>query len=327
MRSTRLPSWTEKLLGIEPLPVPPFVFAVDESRLRFARFEPGSAGHDLAIYNSIDLEPDLFAAGPVGGPIHDPERFRTALGELLKGIDASVDQGCLILPDPWLRIAVVESEELPRKAEDREEVLKWKLQRIVPFRVEELRVRGTTSRPRFRQGEADRVLLGFGLESLLTQLEGVFQNRGIHLGYISSESLTLLASVQHALRDVELGAVAFVTARGYSLTFVLRGEPVLHRFKALPQLAGDEPPRQLVDRDLNLTGMYLRDQFPGAQVGRLLLVAPEAIETRWLEWLSSGFGLPAHAVRREHLPLSTGPWDIPLNEVVSMLGAARQEME
>ena len=319
--------WTERFLGIEPMPLPPTVFAVDESRLRYSRFEPNGAGFELARYHSVNLDPDLFATGPVGGPIHDPERFRAVLTELLDEIGETVTEGSLILPDPWLRIALVDGDELPRKSNAREDVLKWKLQRIVPFRVEELRVRGTTSRPRARQESTSRVLLGFGLESLLRQLEGVFDERGIHLGYISSESLALLSCVRDALRDVELGAVAFVSPRGYSLTFVLRGEPVLHRFKSLPQLAGDEPPAQLVDRDLNLTGMYLRDQFPNAEIGRLLLVGPDLIEERWLKWLTDGFGVPTHAVRVENLPLSMGGHDLPLFEIATLLGAARQEVE
>jgi len=307
------------------MPMPPAVFSVDETQLRFARFERQSIGYELADYQTVDLDPDLFAVGPVGGPIHDPERFRSAVAELQEGMDGEVKEGSLILPDPWLRIALVESEDLPRKGDAREEVLKWKLQRTVPFRVEELRVRGTLTAPRTRFGDG-RVLLGFGLEGLLRQLEGVFEDRGIHLGFISSESLTLLSAVRDVLGGVELGAVAFVSARGYSLTFVLHGEPVLHRFKALPQMAGDEPAKQLVDRDLNLTQMYLRDQFPGGEIGRLLLIAPQEIEERWLGWLAGGFGLPAHPLRLENLPLSTAGTEVPLFEVATMLGAARQEV-
>jgi len=308
------------------MPVPPVVFAVDETRLRYARFESNGIGYELADYHVVDLDPDLFAAGPVGGPIHDPERFRSAVAELQQGMDGEVKEGSLILPDPWLRIALVDSEELPRQGQAREEVLKWKLQRIVPFRVEELRVRGTRAPARSRQESTGRILLGFGLESLLRQLEGVFGDRGIHLGYIASESLTLLSAVRDVLEGVELGAVAFVSPRGYSLTFVLRGEPVLHRFKALPQITGDGPPQQLVDRDLKLTKMYLQDQFPGAEIGRLLLIGPEAIEERWLGWLGGGFGLPAHALRMANLPLNTAGREVPLYEVATLLGAARQEV-
>ena len=307
--------------------VPPYVFAVDENRLRYGRFERTGAGFELVDYQVVHLDPDLFAAGPLGGPIHDPERFRAVIADLQERIADEITEGSLILPDPWLRIALVENDEIPGKGEAREDVLKWKLQRLVPFRVEELRVRGTSHKTRSWQRSSHRTLLGFGLESLLRQLEGVFEDRGIHLGSISSESLTLLSAVRDILRDVELGAVAFVSARGYSLTFVLRGEPILHRFKALPQLAGDEPPPQLVGRDLKLTQMYLRDQFPAVEIGRLLLIGPSAIEERWLGWLASGFDRPAHVVRVEHLPLSSAGTEVPLHEVATMLGAARQEVE
>ncbi len=318
--------WTKRFFGLEPMPVPPEVFSVEERRLRYARFANGSLGYELVDYHSVDLDADLFAAGPVGGPIHDPERFRSALAELQQALTLEVEEASLILPDPWLRIALVESDDLPRKGEAREEVLKWKLQRTVPFRVEELRVRGTVTATRGRSGSSGRVLLGFGLESLLRQLEGAFEDRGIHLGYISSESLTLLASLRDLLNGVELGAMAFVTPRGYSLTFVLHGEPVLHRFKALPQMAGDDPLEQLVDRDLKLTRMYLQDQFPGAEIGRLLLVGPEEIEARWLEWLGRGFGVQAHALKIENLPLAMAGPQVPLWEMATLLGAARQEV-
>jgi len=317
--------WIKKFFGLEPMPVTPVVFSVDETRLRYARFENRGLGFELVDHHAVNLEPELFAVGPVGGPMHDPEIFRSAVAELQEKIDGDVKEGSLILPDPWLRIALVESDDLPRKGEARDEVLKWKLQRIVPFRVEELRVRGTGTNPRSRVGSG-RVLLGFGLESLLRQFEGVFDDRGIHLGYISSESLTLLSAVRDVLAGVELGAVAFVSPRGYSLTFVMDGEPVLHRFKALPQMGGDEPPQHMVERDLKLTNMYLQDQFPGGEIGRLLLIGPQEIEDKWLEWLASGFGLPAHAVRIENLPLSVGGAEVPLYEVATLLGAARQEV-
>ena len=307
--------------------VPPSVFAVDERRLRLARFLSNGAGFELADYRAVGLEPDLFATGPVGGPMHDTERFRAALAGLQAKVGELPSEACLVLPDTWLRVALVDADELPRKSEEREEVLKWKLQRMVPFRVEELRVRGAVGGARAISQPERRVVLGFGLESLLRQLETVFEDRGVHIGYISSDSLMLLAALEEVLRGVQLGVVAFVSPRGYSLTFVLHGEPVLHRFKALPQLAGDEPPRQLVERDLKLTRMYLADQFPGTEVDRLLLVGPAEIEDRWLDWLGHGFGVPAHAVRIEHLPFSPGRFQVPLFEVAPLLGAARQEVE
>ena len=61
------------------MPMPGAIFSLDEARLRFADFEHTSIGFTLADYQHVDLDPEMFAVGPVGGPIHDPERFRSAV--------------------------------------------------------------------------------------------------------------------------------------------------------------------------------------------------------------------------------------------------------
>jgi len=327
VRSTKLPSWSKRLLGLVPVPIPPNVFAVDERRLRYARFGRPGVRFDLEDYQEVDLEHDLFARGPLGGPLHDPERFRSVLVGMQGLIPETETEASLILPDSWLRLAIVDGDELPRSDSSREKVLRWKLQRTVPFRVEELRIRGVDIDSGARTGGESRVLLGFALETLLRQLEGVFEGRGIHLGFVCNESLALLSGVQDALRDVALGAVVNISAGGYSLTFLLRGEPILHRFKALPQLSGDHPPAGMVEKDLQLTNLYLREQLPEATVGRILLIGPSQLEARWLEWLKNAFDLPVFAVRPENVPLAHAGDGAPFQDIVTMLGAARQEMQ
>lgn len=311
---------------MDPVPGPPNAFAVDGKRLRFAHFSRHETGFDLVEYRQVDLEPELFATGPLGGPLHDPVRFRSALEQLQGATQVSVDQASLVLPDSWLRMAIADSEELPKSTQSRDEVLRWKLQRIVPFRVEELRIRGVDSVNGYQGSEARRVVLGFGLETLLRQLEGVFDDFGIHVGSIANESLCLLSGVEEALRDVELSVVALVSAGGYSLSFIFRGEPILHRFKALPQMAGDEPPHQMIDRDLHLTRVYLADQIGEVTLGRVLLICPPELEKQWQDWLGNTFELPVHSVGPENLVLDLADNGVPIHELVTLFGAARQEI-
>lgn len=327
MRSTKLPSWSKRLLGLDPVPIPPSVFAVDERRLRYARFGRPGVRFDLEDYHEVELEHDLFAPGALGGPLHDPERLRAVLVGMQGLIPESETEASLILPDSWLRLAIVDGEELPRSDGNREEVLRWKLQRIVPFRVEKLRIRGIEVASGTRTGAESRVLVGFALETLVRQLETVFGGRGIHLGFVCNESLALLSGVQDALRDVALGAVVNLSASGYSLIFVHRGEPILHRFKALPQLSGEAPPAGLVEKDLQLTNLYLRERLPEATVGRILLIGPRQLEAQWLDWLGSAFDLPVYAIRSENVPLTLTDDQTPLQDIVTMLGAARQEIQ
>lgn len=318
---------TRHLFGLDPVPVPPHVFALDAHELRYGWFRGDGGELELARYRATRVEKDMFASGPVGGPMHDPEELRMLLSALQESLAEPITEASIVLPDAWLRVAFVEAEDLPRSSRARDEILRWKLQRIVPFRVEELRLAGVDAAEITNNGSTPRILIAFALEALLRQLEGAFEARGIHLGLITNESLACLSAGRDALRDVELGAIVVVTEAGYSLVFVLRDEPILQRFKALPQLAGDEPSAQLIQRDLKLTEVYLREQLTQLAIGRVVLAAPPEIEERWLEWLSDGFGLPAHPLRPEHLGVTLSSARPAMHELGPLAGVARMEVQ
>ncbi len=327
MRSTKLLSLTKRFLGFKPVPVPPHVFALDSHRLRYARFHRNGGGLELTDYRTSDVDAELFAAGPLGGPMHDPELLRSLLSSLQGSLEGPISEASMVLPDAWLRLAFVEAEDLPKGSTARDEILRWKLQRMVPFRVEELRLEGVDAAEIPINGTIRRLLIGFALDTLLRQLEEAFAARGIHLGLVTNDSLGFLSAARDALRDVELGAVTVVSEAGYSLIFVLRGEPILQRFKALPQLAGDEPPVGLVQKDLKLTEIYLREQLTQSTLGRVLLVSPPEIEDRWVDWLSESFNQPAHVLRPEHIPLALPATSPSIHEFGPLFGVARMEVQ
>lgn len=326
MRSTKLLSLTRRFLGLNPVPVPPHVFALDSRRLRYAHFHRNGGGVELTNYRVTDVDNDLFATGPLGGSMHDPEVLRSLLASLQDSLEEPIAEASIVLPDAWLRLAFVEAEDLPKGSTSRDEMLRWKLQRMVPFRVEELRLEGVNAAEVPNNGSIRRLLIGFALDGLLRQLEAAFAARGIHLGLVTNDSLGCLSAARDALRDVELGAVAVVSEAGYSLIFVLRGEPILQRFKALPQLAGDEPPAGLVQKDLQLTEIYLREQLTQLTLGRVLLVSPPEIEARWVDWLSESFNQPAHVLRPEHVPLALPATSPSIHELGPLFGVARMEV-
>jgi hypothetical protein len=121
-----------------------------------------------------------------------------------------------------------------------------------------------------------------------------------------------------------------VEETGYTLAFVHGSEPVLLRFKAFTGTVPEAARASLVSRDLKLTKNFLDEHFPGADLARVLLAAPEALEPIWLDRLSDGLGTPAAPLAAGHLPplqvdvaLGSQPvW----REVAPMLGAARREV-
>ena len=318
--------WSRGLLGLDPVPMPPHVFAVDGLRLRYGCFEESEQGWSMSAYREVALSADAFVPGPLGSSLRDPERLRVPLTELLRSLDSTITDASLVLPDSWLRLAVVEAEKLPRGSGAREEILRWKLQQIIPFKVEDLRIREMElSQLQKRQG-VKRVLIGFGLDQPMSQLEELFAEQGIRIGNLVNQSLSTLTAVAHNLRNVELGAVVLLTEDGYSLSFIYRGEPLLHRHRTLAGQSIADLPEGMVTRDLNLTKVFLEDLVGGVGLERILLVGPAETLGPWGKWLGEGFGVPPLPLETEYLALAGDLSGSSIDELVPIFGAAAQRI-
>lgn len=306
--------------------MPPHVFAVSPRDLRYGCFVKDGERFELGELYAVELPAESFGHGPLGGPSRDAADFQQRVAALVERISVPVDEASLVVPDAWVRMTFVEAEELPRKSAQREEVLRWKLRRLVPYRVDELRLRGVPVTPLPGREEPLRILLGFGIEALLAQLEQAFAAAGVQLGQISNDSLALLAAVEPLVSGVELAAVALVHEEGYSLVFVRRGEPVIHRYKPLHLAAADQALATLVPRDLRLTRTFLEEHLPESSLELCLVAVPEAVEERWSAWIEEGLGRLPVILRREHLPVlgepPTGSWAA----LATMVGAVCREV-
>jgi hypothetical protein len=311
------------------VPVPPHVFTLDATRLRYGQFVRDRQGFRCRALREAALPRDAFHSGLLGGPLRDPAGFQGILGSLLRGVPGGgkIKDASLVIPDAWLRVAFTESGDLPRSSDQLNEVLRWKLRRLVPFRVDELRVSAAEVPPLPVQEEPRRLLLGFGVEQLLAQVEDAFAAHRIRLGQISNASLSMLAALS-APRADELTAVGLVDEHGYTLVFVRGGAPVLHRYKGFTGGLPEGSRTGLVVRDLKLTRNFLDEHFPGVPLVRVLLAAPPELEPRWVDLLAEGLGEPAAPLDGRHLPpLRSEEGSVPSwRELAPMLGAARQEV-
>jgi hypothetical protein len=328
-----------------PLPSPPHVFALDEERLRYAQLLVERQGVRLRAFRQLALPPDSYQNGMLGGPLRDPGALRELVGALIEALPGGVREASLVVPDAWLRVTYSESSDLPRGGAALDEVLRWKLRRLVPFRVDELRIGAAEVSALPGQEEPRRLLMGFAIEQLLAQIEDAFAAHGVRLGHIGNVSLSLLEAVgpgpaqapgaAHPLVAAARGrssassfmALTLVEENGYTLIFARRGEPVLHRYKATGSGGADTAPGGSVVRDLRLTRNFLDEHFPGSALETVLLLAPAPLEAIWLDRLQQGLGRRAAVVNGATLPPVRGegisavpPW----RELAPMIGAARR---
>ncbi len=317
MRSTKLPSWTKRLLGLDPVPGPPHVFSIDTRVLRYGCFHHGPQGFVYEASESVELPAEIFDEGPLGAPLRAPQDFAAVVEDFCRRLPEPVKEASLVLPDTWLRLTFSEIGELSRKIPAREQMLRWKLKRLVPFRIEDLRISAEPVTPFPTQEEPARVLIGFAIERLLSQIEDAFAAAGIEIGRITNTTLAVGASVEHGLDPDDLAGLVTVQPDAYTLSFMRRGEPLLYRYKAISEgVVGSS-----VRRDLRLTTSFLQQHFAETPLRRLFLAAPREEEDIWLEWLYEELGVAPEPLAFEHFQISRTQVGPTWLETAPLLGA------
>ena len=306
------------------------MFLLDERELVLAHFlrQDGSVP-ELQAVRRRELPADTFQDGALGGPLSEPAQFHEIVAELQQAADTAtgepIARAALVLPDRWLRLTFAELEEVPGKPHLREETLRFKLRKQVPFRVEELRVRGR--RTGAAGNGATRFLIGFGVEHVLAQIEDSFRNAGIHIGAITNESLSAADGIARLQGDS--GAFLLLVAHrdGYSLLVHADEGPTLFRYKNIDPELESSIASNLAVRDLRLTRSFIEErELFGAEralPGYALMLAAEEARDVWRDRLEEGLGLPARILDGNGT-FSSGPAtpDIGVQQALPMLGAS-----
>jgi len=352
VRSIALPSWIERAAGLEPRPLPPAAFALQRRELAFASFSPAAATGDRALLESqgLPLPEGLFGPGPLGVPVGDRASLAGAVRLLAGRLGRAPKEAALVLPDAWVRGLMLEAAELPEDPAARLEVLRFRLKRLVPFRVEDLRVEaamldrgdeadGTAATngngaEREKGGFARRAFATFANETLLSTVEGAFADAGIRIGWISGATAALHAGLAATLvpaAETSAGAasllgLAHVDSDGFTLVVSRAGEPVAWRQKSFTEGLADADRERLLTAELRLTRTYLEARAVGGKMGAVFLAAPQAVEAFWMRVLSEGLTVEPLRLRAQHVGLEGGGEAVGDSGLLALAGAVAREL-
>lgn len=328
MKSTGLPSSISRLLGGAE-PVPPHAFAVTDGRLAGASFRREAGRWRLVERHAVALPAGALASSPLGGPVADAGALAAAVGDLVGRFAKRPHHASLVLPDEWARGLVVELGDLPARAELRGEILRFRLRKLVPFRVEDLRIAASPIERVAEQEDPVRALVAYASEPLCAGFESAFAAAGVRLGQIVGASLARLAALAHGARLRGLVALAAVEPGGLVLICARDGEPVLWRQKSFVESEGGsaaEARAPQLAAELRLTRTFLEERLGAAGVDAVVLTASEAGSALWSAALEDGFGRPVARLATDWLPLvaeSAAGADV---ELAPLLGAVCREV-
>lgn len=305
--------------------MPPFALLVEPGRLVGAAFRREGDRLALVERHVAPLPPTAFGGGPLGAPVDPAGGLREAAAELARRFSQRPKAASLVLPDAWARCLVVELGDLPSRPDLRREVLRFRVRKLVPFRVEELRLAAGPIAPVAEPKDPVRALVLFAADAVCTALEEAFGAAGVTIGQIGNASLARLAALAHRGRLPGTVAVAAVEPEGFTLVVARDGEPVLWRQKSFaPEAAGDRAP--LLAAELRLTSTFLAERLATPAIDGLVLAASDDLAGGWSEVLAEGLGRPAASLEPGFLPLAELPSRAEARDLALLVGAACQEV-
>lgn len=239
------------------------------------------------------LAPGWYELGPVGVLQVDRQQLADALAAVTERLGGAPPRAGLVVPDAWVRSLVLDLENVPRRREEAEEVVRWRLKRILPCRPEEVRLDFAPT------GTEGRLLVTLALDKPLAVVEEVFLQAGTHVGVIEpvTQALTPLLPANGA-------AVLLAIAGDHDLDLLLAGDGRVRmvRHKTLPD--GDRRGASFLLNELTRTVVHAREQEGLARLEVWLAASDPAALDAAAEWSVGEQGV---ALRR----LTVGPEMVP----------------
>jgi hypothetical protein len=206
-----------------------------------------------------EVDAPWFQLGPVGLLHIERQLVAGALAELARRLEKPATSASLVVPNAWVRSVVMEAGPLPRGRQEAEDVLRWRLKKLLPCRPEEVRLDYVAS------NGSGRVLVLLGLDRPFAVVEEIFAGAGVAVGRIEPSFLALTRTLPRSA-----GPVMLVTLGPGALALALAVDGTVHLVRHKPLPGEERPADALVTRELARTLAHVRAE--GWVGDRLLMV-------------------------------------------------------
>lgn len=253
-------------------PYPQHAFVLDRSGLAYGRLSRKRDAFERT--EQAGISGDWYSLGPIGLLQVDRDAMSAALASLRDKLDRRPARASLVIPNGWVRTVSVDVGTVPRNRQEAEDVIRWRLKKLLPCRPEDVRLDYLPS-----AADDGRVMVVLALDRPLSLVEDAFDSAGVHLGRVVPSVLALTV----LLPDVGAPRLLAVAEEGsLALVGILEGDVRLLRNKGLPR--DEQRLAPLVARELGQTVEYLRRQG-GQEVLEVYLAstspAATAAVTEW----------------------------------------------
>ncbi len=266
----------------------------------------------LTSYDLVTVPPGLLSNDAFRMQVKSPEQYKSLLAGALAKEGVKTNAISLVMPDHLARVALLAFEELPRTRREVLEMVRWKMKKAVPFKVEDAVLDCQVTPGVNGNGKGYAVLAVLSPRAAVEEHEAAFQQQGIHPGLVDLSSFSLL----HLYRPVIAAEVPadgdfmLVNATSYYFTVMIHraGRLIFYRSKsAAAEDAGPDSEYRMLRREVQASLVYYQEKLAGTRLARVYM-------------RSVGQDLQKLASLFESAPLAARPEAIDARRIVKVTG-------
>ncbi len=266
----------EALLDLRPK-FPPVAIEIERGHLTLVRVKPQRRARPVLEAFRIQSAPEPAAGTTVFKPnFGSLEDMTRQARELFEQSGTKPGKLSLILPDNLAKVSIVTLPERPPNRKALSEMLRFKLRRSVPFRLEEASI-SSWALP--GSGPELHLLVAVMMRPVLEQYEAAFEAAGARPGLVDLCTPSLFNLVRNELTQAVGGgsdAALLNCTRNYFTLLIARADRVVfYRCKTYAGGEEDDPSARLavMGRELASSFSYYAEKLAGGGVGTVFVRA------------------------------------------------------
>ncbi len=217
----------------------------------------------LRRYARVDLPEGALQTRFAERNVLQPAAVGRALLDVLQRESIEAREISIVLPDHLARTSLLHMGERPGRREEVLEVIRWKLRKAVPFKVEDAHIDYQMfSSP--SDGGSHLCQAVLMLRSVVASYEDLMTDLGFHAGLLDLSTFNLVNLYRPVLERVEQDAFLLnVTGSFFALMILRQGVPIFYRAKTYTFADHADSRRATVVREVDSSLTYYRERLGG----------------------------------------------------------------
>ncbi len=255
------------LRSLVSTPAPNVAIEIASDRVTVVRLGHGGPGAVVRAHATEALAPGAVVPAVNEKNVQEPAIVTAALERALERLGRRPRRAALVVPDAVAKVSIVRFDEVPARAHDLDELVRWQVRKTAPFRIEDAQVAYTPGV--VDPGGAADFVVALTRRSIVEEYEQICQAAGVHAGLVDLSSFNLVNTIV-AGSSVSGDWLLVHIALESSTIVIVRGEHLI-LFRNRPT-AGIGQLADLVHQ----TAMYYEDRLGGTGFERVYLVGAAA---------------------------------------------------